>query len=108
MAGAGAGVSTGENGCGVLVAHHRLKLESPDMLCWLSSPVAEATDGGVKCFVDVKVNLSGLKALDHCWSSMTRPLLGINDYEGSGLPSGLLLLLFASHLALLSGLDGLA
>ena len=29
------------------------KLESPDMLCWLSSPVAEATDGGLKCFVGV-------------------------------------------------------
>ena len=39
----------------LLVAHRRLKilkneLESPDILCWLSSPVAEATGGGFKCF----------------------------------------------------------
>ena len=36
------------------------KLKSPDMLCWLSLPVAEANDEGLKCFISVKVNISGL------------------------------------------------
>ena len=31
------------------------------MLCWLSSPVAEATDGKLKCFVGVNVKVSGLQ-----------------------------------------------
>ena len=47
------------------------KLESPDMLYWLSSPVAEATDGGLECFVCVKVNVSGLEGPAYCWSSTT-------------------------------------
>ena len=50
------------------------------MLCSLSSPVTEATGGGLKCIV---------------------------SYKGSWLPSGLLLS-FGCHLALLSGLDDLA
>ena len=37
------------------------KLESPDMLCWLSLPVAEASDEGLKCFIGVNVNISGLE-----------------------------------------------
>ena len=37
------------------------KFENPDMLCWLSTPVAETTDGGLKCFVGVSVNVSGLE-----------------------------------------------
>ena len=84
----------------LLVAHHRLKisakLESSDMVFWLSSPVAEATDGGFKCFIGVEVNVSGLVGPACCWLSMK---------EGSWLPSGLLLLSFADHLAMLSGLD---
>ena len=55
----------------LLVAHHRLKilkkLESSDMLCWLSSPVAEVTDGGLKYFVGINVNVSGLVG-PACWS----------------------------------------
>ena len=34
----------------------RNKLESPDMLSDLSLPVAESTDGGLKCFVGVNEN----------------------------------------------------
>ena len=30
-------------------------LQSPDMLCWFSLSVAEATDGGLKCFVIINV-----------------------------------------------------
>ena len=37
------------------------KLESPDLLCALSSPVAEATDGGLKCFVGISVKGSSLE-----------------------------------------------
>ena len=40
------------------------------MLCWLSSPVAEATDGKLKCFVGVNVKVSGLEG-PACWLSMT-------------------------------------
>ena len=32
------------------------------MLCWLSSPVAQATDLGLKCFVSINVSLSGFEA----------------------------------------------
>ena len=32
------------------------------LICWLSSPVAEATEGGFKCSVSVKVNVSVFKA----------------------------------------------
>ena len=48
------------------------KLENPDMFCWLSSPVAEATDGGLKC---LKVIISGLQD-PVCWSSTTRKEVG--------------------------------
>ena len=48
-------MSDGENGCGVSICWKRItdlrflkKLESPDMVCWLSSPVAETMDGGFK------------------------------------------------------------
>ena len=51
------------------------KLESTDMLCWLSSPVAEATDGGLKCFVSINVNVSDLEG-SICGSSMTRNEVG--------------------------------
>ena len=34
------------------------------------SPVAEASDGGLKCFIGVKVNTSGLEG-PACWSSTT-------------------------------------
>ena len=37
------------------------KLEIPDMLCWLSLPVVGATDGGLKRFIGVNVNVSGLE-----------------------------------------------
>ena len=37
------------------------------MLYWLSSSVAEATDGGLKCFVSVEVNVSGLEGPACCW-----------------------------------------
>ena len=40
------------------------KIESPDRFCWLSSPVAEATDGGLRCFIGA------------CWSSTTRKEVG--------------------------------
>ena len=65
------------------------KLESPAMLCWLSSPVAKVTDGGLKCFVCVNVKVSGLE--------FAASLLVIYDYEGSQLPSCLLLLSFGCH-----------
>ena len=45
------------------------------MLCWLSLRVAVATDGGLKCFVNVNVNVSGLEGLA-CWSSMNRKEVG--------------------------------
>ena len=45
------------------------------MLCWLSSPVAEATDGGMKCFVSINVKVSGLEG-PACWSAMTRKEVG--------------------------------
>ena len=50
----GAGVLAGENGCGVSICWFPKKLESPEMLCWLSSLVAEATEGPA------------------CWSSTNR------------------------------------
>ena len=37
---------------------------------WLSSPVAEVTDGGLKCFIVVSVKVRGLEGLG-CWSSTT-------------------------------------
>ena len=37
------------------------KLESPDILCELSLPVAEETDCGLKCLVGVSVKVSGLE-----------------------------------------------
>ena len=46
-------------------------LKSPDKLCSLSSPVAEAIEKGLKCFVDVIVDVSGLEA-PACWLLMTR------------------------------------
>ena len=52
------------------------KVDFPDMFCELSLPVAEATDGRLKCSVKV----SGLSGL-----------LVLNKYEGSRLPSGMLL-----------------
>ena len=39
------------------------KTEGPDMLCELSLPVAEATDGGLMCFVWVSVKVSSLEGL---------------------------------------------
>ena len=47
------------------------------MFCWLSLPVAEATDGGWMCFVGVTVKVSGLQG-PACWSSTTTK-------EGSGM-----------------------
>ena len=47
----------------------------PDLLCWLSSPVAEATDGGLKCFVGVNENVSGLEG-SPCWLSTTKKEVG--------------------------------
>ena len=41
------------------------------MLCWLSSPVAEATDGGLRCFIRVSVKVSTLEGFA-CWSTTTR------------------------------------
>ena len=49
---------------------------SPDMLCWLSSPVPEATDRGLKCFVCVKVNISGLEGPACRWSSIIMKEVG--------------------------------
>ena len=46
------------------------KLESPDILCLLSSPVAEATYGGLKYFVGVTVKVSGLES-PGSWLSTT-------------------------------------
>ena len=57
--------------------------------------VAEATDGGFKCFVGVNVKVNCLEG-PACWSSMIRP------------PSGLLMLSFVCQMALLSGLNDLA
>ena len=62
---AGAGLSASENRCSVQsVAHHKLKilkkLESPDILCIFSLPVAEATDDRLKCFIRVIVKVSCL------------------------------------------------
>ena len=53
----------GSEGAGASVSWRRFpkRLERPDMLCWLSLALAEATDGGLKCFLDVKVNVSGLE-----------------------------------------------
>ena len=45
------------------------------MLCWLSLPVAEATDGGLKSFIGVTVKVSGLED-PACWSSMTTKEVG--------------------------------
>ena len=45
------------------------------MLCGLFSPVAEATDGGLKCFLGINVNVSGLEG-PACWLSMTRKEVG--------------------------------
>ena len=41
------------------------------LLCSHSSPVEEATDGGLKCFTGVNVKVSGLEG-QACWSSATR------------------------------------
>ena len=41
------------------------------MFCWLSLPVAEATDRVLKCFVGVKVNVSGVEGIACCWLSTT-------------------------------------
>ena len=51
------------------------KIESSDMLCELSSPVAEATDGGLKCFFGVCVKVNGPKD-PVCWSSTTMKEVG--------------------------------
>ena len=64
------------------------------MLCWLSSPVAEATDGRLRCFISVNVNASGLEGP-----------VGDQRLGKKSIASGLLLLSFACHLALLSRLD---
>ena len=45
------------------------------MLCLLSLPVAEATDGGLKCFIWVNVMVSGVVG-PVCWSSTTRKEVG--------------------------------
>ena len=37
------------------------KLESSDILYELSSPVAETSGGGLKCFVEVSVKVRGLE-----------------------------------------------
>ena len=37
------------------------KLESPDMLCELSLPVAKTTDSELKSFIRVSVKVSGLE-----------------------------------------------
>ena len=66
------------------------------MLCELSLPVAEATDGVYKCFLRVSVTVSSLGGLACS-----------HQYEGSGLPSALLLC-SGCHLTLLSWLDDLA
>ena len=55
--------------------------------------MAEATDGGLKCFVRVSVKVSGLEGL-----------VLLEEHQLSSL----LLLSFSCHLALLSGWDGLA
>ena len=39
------------------------KLDGPDMLCELSLPVAEATDGALRCFVGVSVIVSCFQGL---------------------------------------------
>ena len=75
----------------------RKKLESLDILCWLSSPLAEATEGGLKCFVNVKVNVSGLE--DSCLSSTTMKEVGFL-LDCCCCP-------VLGHLALLSRLDEL-
>ena len=40
------------------------------MLCGLSSPVADAIDGGLNYFVKVNMKVSGLEG-PACWSSTT-------------------------------------
>ena len=40
------------------------------MSCELSLPVAEATDGGLNCFVVVSMKVSGIEG-PACWSSTT-------------------------------------
>ena len=45
------------------------------MFCWLSSPVAEATECGSNSFVGVNVKVHGLK-VPACLSSTTRKELG--------------------------------
>ena len=51
------------------------KLESLDMFCELSSPVAEATDGGLKCLARFSMKISGPKG-PACWSSITTKEIG--------------------------------
>ena len=45
-------------------------LESPEMLCALSSPVTEATDDGLKDLLRLMMKCSCLEVLG-CWSSTT-------------------------------------
>ena len=45
------------------------------MFCYLSLPVEEATDGGLKYFVDVNVNASGLEGPAY-WTSRTTKEVG--------------------------------
>ena len=41
-------------------------MESPEMLCTLSSPVTEPTDGGLKCFVGLMMKCSCLEVPGCC------------------------------------------
>ena len=48
---------------------------------WLSSLIAGATNGGLKCFVGVQVNVSGLEGPACCWPSTTLKEIGCpQDY----------------------------
>ena len=46
-------------------------LESPEMLCALSLPVTEATEGGLKCLIGLMVTRSCLEVPGCCLSTTT-------------------------------------
>ena len=78
---AGGCVSAGENGSGVSLCWYLIqsmflkKLESPDRISWISWPVAEATDRGLKCCIGININISDPEG-PACWSSVTRKYFG--------------------------------
>ena len=54
-----------------LITGCRFPKKSPGVLCWLSVPLAEATDSGLTCFVGVSVKVSGVEG-PGCSSTTTK------------------------------------